>query len=204
MNKRKLIAITVGAILTIALIGGISSCSREEVVYQQQAPQQQVVYVQDSTGKWIDYMMFMHIMNTSGRPYNINNYHFSTRGTNGQYKTYKPNASQFNQMKSGKFTGKTMVARPPVAMTKKTNIFGKSTTTVGTPNAKKGGFFVGNKAKSPISKTSSKPNPIKSMFGGGNKTSSKSSISTSKSSSSGKVSSFGGSSSRASGGGFGG
>ena len=122
-------------------------------------------------------------MQNSGRPYNVNNYHFATRSGNG-YSSYKPTSKDFSQMKTGKFGGKALIARPPIAVKQKTGLFGRKTYSVNNAS--------GTKAKS--------------SFFGGNKTSTgKSSGFFSKSSSSsGRVSSFGGSSTRSFSGGFGG
>lgn len=203
MSKNKIVAITLALIISGALLVGVSSCGREQVVYQQQQPMAQPVYVQHNN-QWIEYAMFMSIMNSSGRHYDLDDYRYSTRGTGGNYRPYKPTSSDFTSMKSGRFTGKTMVARPPVAVRQKTNIFGKTTVVQPktTPTTKTGLF--GKKTIVPTSN----PKPVApkkglfSKFSSSN--SSKATTVTPKASSSGKVSSFGGSSSRASSGGFGG
>lgn len=185
MSKRnKLVAIALAIIVSGTLIIGVGSCSRQEqIIYQQQPPTQQVVYVQHNGG-WIEYAMWYHIMSNSGRPIVYNNYNFSTRGANGNYTSYKPSSKDFNSMKTGKFNGKALIAKPPIAVKQKTNLFGK-------------------KSYTPVNNSGKQ---TKSMFGSTTKssTSSKSGFFSKSSSSSGKVSSFGGSSTRSSSGGFGG
>ena len=197
MSKNKLVAITLAVIVSGVLLVGVSSCGREEVVYQQQTPVAQPVYVQHN-GQWMEYAMFIMMMDRLGRPYDLRNYNYSTR-TGGVYKPYRPSSNDYTSMKNKKFSGQTMVARPPVAVKQKTSMFGKKTTvpmaskTVTTPTKK--GFFGGLKS------TATKSTPVKSVS---SPTPVKSTSAPRASSSVGKTSSFGGSSTRASSGGFGG
>lgn len=127
---------------TLALLATLTltSCEDEEqVTYQtKEVKEQQTVYVQDDDGNWITYLMFMQMMNNSGRSIDYHHYHYSTKSSDGKFKPYTPTNSDFISMKSGSYKGTSTVTK-------------KVTTPVTT---KKSSMFSGFKSSAPTSSTS--------------------------------------------------
>lgn len=83
------------------------------------------VYVQDTSGSFVPYFMWWHFMSSSQRSSVAwNNTNFATQAADGSFSAYKPSTDELNQIKSGKFVGKTP-NRPAV---KSSNVQGNGTT----------------------------------------------------------------------------
>lgn len=79
------------------------------------------VYVEESSGSFVPYFMWWGLMSSSQRS-NVayNKVNFVTQTADGNYAEYKPSTAELNQIKEGKFVGKT-ANRPAV---KRTNLSG--------------------------------------------------------------------------------
>ena len=101
MKKKNLLSGLIGILVVLGLMLFLLSCENEqEIVYVDEQ-----VYVQDDSGKWIEYALFMSMMQAQHRTIDVHHYHYSTKSSNGQFKEYKPTKQQFTQMKDKKFKG---------------------------------------------------------------------------------------------------
>lgn len=183
------------------------------------------VYVEESSGSFVPYFMWWGLMSSSQRS-NVayNKVNFVTQTADGNYAEYKPSTAELNQIKEGKFVGKT-ANRPAV---KRTNLSGdgkvstltksssgitkkstpgttttKSTTGTGTTTTKTTPSTTTTKTtpSTTTTKTTTGTTGTTSTSTGTTSTTGKStSVTTPSTSSSGNTSSFGGSTTRSGGG----
>ena len=90
------------------------SCNDEQQVIYEERPTQEKIYVQDDSGKWIEYAMFMALMQNQGRTVDVHHYHYGTSNGNGGFNDYKPNVSEYNQMKNRSYKGTTIINKKVV------------------------------------------------------------------------------------------
>lgn len=162
MKKTILLRSLTGIITVLIITLFLVSCDQEQEVVYVDEP----VYVQDDSGKWIEYAIFMNLMNQQHRTIDVNHYHYSTRSTNGSYKSYKPTPQQFTQMKEKKFTGKFKSSQ----MSKKS-----SRGNYKFSSTKKSSSFSSSGAKKSKSSFSTTPSKKKTSSGGSSSSSKKSS-----------------------------
>ena len=63
-------------VLSILFLVG---CEEEQVQYQEQ-PTQEKIYVQDDSGKWMEYAVLIALLNSQGRQFDERHYHYGTGG----------------------------------------------------------------------------------------------------------------------------
>ena len=87
--------------------------NEQQAVYQDQQVQEKI-YVRDDSGKWMEYAMFMALMQQQNRSVDINHYHYGTSNGNGGFNDYRPSSAEFNQMKNRTYKGTTIINKKVV------------------------------------------------------------------------------------------
>jgi len=104
MNKYFNLKTLTIALLVVAAGVAVVQCNREE------EEREEVVYVRNHNGGWIATYLFMRNYGTSNP--NYQGYNYATKNSDGTYRDYKPTANEFDSMKKGTYTGKSMVKAP--------------------------------------------------------------------------------------------
>lgn len=95
-------------LFSLCLLFLVSCEEKKEVIYQEQ-PVQEKIYVRDDSGKWMEYAIFMALMQQQHRSVDINHYHYGTSNGNGGFNDYRPSSTEFNQMKNRTYKGTTTI-----------------------------------------------------------------------------------------------
>ena len=85
----------------------------QQVVYQDQ-PTQEKIYVQDDSGKWMEYAMFMALMQSQHRTVDVHHYHYGTSNGHGGYSNYSPRPNEYSQMSNRSYKGTTIINKKVV------------------------------------------------------------------------------------------
>ncbi len=101
MNKYiNLKTLTIGLLVAGAGIAVVQCNKKRE-------EREEVVYVRSYGGSWLPSRIFMN--NNGNRDINYGDYQYATKNSNGTYSEYKPTSNEFSSMKSGTYTGKSIV-----------------------------------------------------------------------------------------------
>lgn len=101
-------------------------CEDEQQMQYQEQPTQEKIYVQDDSGKWMEYAVLIALLNSQGRQFDERHYHYGTPNGNGGYSSYTPRANEYTAMRNKTYKGTTIINKK-VIVNKTTIINNKKT-----------------------------------------------------------------------------
>lgn len=93
-------------VLSILFLVG---CEEEQQMQYQEQPTQEKIYVQDDSGKWMEYAVLIALLNSQGRQFDEHHYHYGTSNGNGGYSSYTPRANEYTAMRNKTYKGTTII-----------------------------------------------------------------------------------------------